>query len=180
MLDLVLTCGVDISDLVVSPYTSALSDHSLLTFQVVVSCPCDDHQAAFSCRRITPATTSAMADKLPLSLAPLCNCRGSVECLADEHSNVWSAAINPVEKNSSLVQRRNSHPEGPWGCRIFKCKRHSTILVVFRLAWHNSLLTYKNALTRNAYFSSIINLNRNNPKFFSTQCRVWLKNRLRV
>ena len=100
MLDLVLTCGVDISDLVVSPYTSALSDHSLLTFQVVVSCPCDDHQAAFSCRRITPATTSAMADKLPLSLAPLCNCRGSVECLADELSNVWSAAIDPVEKTA--------------------------------------------------------------------------------
>ena len=112
-LDLVLTCGVDISDLVVSPYTSALSDHSLLTFQVVVSCPCDDHQADFSCRRITPATTSAMADKLPLSLAPLCNCRGCVECLADELSNVLSAAIDPVEKTSSPVQRRNSHPEGP-------------------------------------------------------------------
>ncbi|CAL8387295.1 unnamed protein product [Boreogadus saida] len=34
-LDLVLTRGVDIADLVVSSYTSALSDHFLLTFQVV-------------------------------------------------------------------------------------------------------------------------------------------------
>ena len=39
--------------------------------------------------------------------------------------------------------------------------------LVFHLAWHNSLLTYKGELTTisNAYFSSIINLNRNNPKF---------------
>ena len=63
-LDLVLTRGVDISQLVVSPYTSALSDHILLTFQVVVSCACDDQQATFSCRRITPETITAMADKL--------------------------------------------------------------------------------------------------------------------
>ena len=76
---------VDISDLVVSP-TSALSDHSLLTFQVVVSCPCDDHQATFSCRCITPATTTAMAGKLPLSLAPLCNYRSSIDVL-------WSALL---------------------------------------------------------------------------------------
>ena len=112
-LDLVLTRGVDISQLVVSPYTSALSDHFLLTFQVVVSCPCDDQQATFSCRRITPATITAMADKLPRSLAPLCNYRGSVEFLTDDLNNALSAAIDSVaplvikkrsrKKNSSLV-----------------------------------------------------------------------------
>ncbi|KAK0131483.1 hypothetical protein N1851_033806 [Merluccius polli] len=66
-----MTPGVDISDLVVSAYTSALSDHFLLTFQVLVFCPRNDCQATYSCHRITPATTAAMADKLPLSLAPL-------------------------------------------------------------------------------------------------------------
>ena len=50
---------------------------------------------------------------------------------------------------------------------LLERKWRSTKLEVFHLAWHNSLLTYKGALTiaRNAYFSSIINLNRNNPKF---------------
>ena len=62
-LDLVLTHGVEMTDLCVSPSTSALSDHCLLTFQVVISCPRDDRQATYSCRRITPATTIAMADK---------------------------------------------------------------------------------------------------------------------
>ena len=52
-------------------------------------------------------------------------------------------------------------------CRILERKWRSAKLEVFHLAWHNSLLTYKGVLTtaRNAYFSSIINLNRNNPKF---------------
>ena len=97
-LDLVLTLVVDISDLVFSPYISASSDHFLLTFQAVVSCPCDDHQATFSCRRITPATKKAMADKLPrsLTLAPLCNYRGSVEYLTDDLNNALSAAIDYV------------------------------------------------------------------------------------
>ena len=104
-LDLVLTRGVDISDLVVSSYTSALSDHFLLTFQVVVSCPCDDAQTAFSCRRITPATTTAMADKLPPSLAPLCNYWGSVDCLTDELNNALSAAIDYV---APLVIKKRS------------------------------------------------------------------------
>jgi len=80
-LDLVLTRGFEIIDSCVSPYTSALSDHCLLTFQVVVSCPRDDRQATYSCRRITPDTTTAMADKLPLLRAPLADLRGLVDSL---------------------------------------------------------------------------------------------------
>ena len=70
--------------------------------------PCDNQQANFSCRRITPATIKAMADKLPGSLAPLCNYSGSVECLTDDLNIALSAAIDSVaplviEKTSSLV-----------------------------------------------------------------------------
>ena len=88
-LDLVLTCVVEISDLVVSSYTSSLSDHFLLTFQVVVSCPYDDRQATYSCRRITPATTAAMEDKLPL-----CHYRGSMDRLMDDFNTALSSAID--------------------------------------------------------------------------------------
>uniref|UniRef100_A0A8C5CCP5 Reverse transcriptase domain-containing protein n=2 Tax=Gadus morhua TaxID=8049 RepID=A0A8C5CCP5_GADMO len=174
-LDLVLTRGVDISQLVVSSYTSALSDHFLLTFQVVVSCPCDDQQATFSCRRITPATITAMEDKLSGSLAPLCNYSGSVECLTDDLNIALSVAIDSVAPY--VTKKRTLKKPAPWfdaetrilkrNCRILERKWRSTKLEVFHLAWHNSLITYKGALTiaRNAYFSSIINLNRNNPKF---------------
>ena len=91
MLDLVLTRGVDNSDLVVSPYASALSDNFLLTFQVVVSCPYDDCQATYSCHRITPATTAAMADNLPLS-----HYEGSVDRLTDDFNIVLSSASDPA------------------------------------------------------------------------------------
>ena len=51
--------------------------------------------------------------------------------------------------------------------------------LVFPLAWHNSLLTYKGAQTtaRNAYFSSIINSNRNNPKLLFDTVRSLTQNR---
>ena len=173
--ELVLTRVVDISDLMVSPYTSALSDHFLLTFQVVVSCPCEDQQATFSCRRITPTTITVMADKLPHSLAPLCNYRGSVEFLTDDLNNALSAAIDSVVP--LMIKKQSLKKPAPWfnaetgtlkrSCRILERKWHSTKLEIFHPAWHNRLLTYKGALTtaRNAYFSSIINRNRNKPKF---------------
>ena len=112
-LDLVLTRGEDISDLIVSPYTSALSDHFLLTYHMVLSFPCTDHQATYSICHITPATTTAMADKLPHPLAPLCNYRGSVDWPPGDFNRDLSAAIDSVaplvikkrsrKKNSSLV-----------------------------------------------------------------------------
>lgn len=60
-----------LSDLVVSPYTAELFNHFLLTFQVAACCPRDDRQATYSCCCSTPATTAAMADKLPPILATL-------------------------------------------------------------------------------------------------------------
>ena len=162
----------DIIELCVSPYTSALSDHGLLTFQVVISCPRDDRQASYSCRRITPATTIAMADKLPLLLAPLADLRGSVVSLADGFNAALSAAIDSIAP--LVVKKRKEKRPAPWfnddtrilkkDCRKLERKWRSSKLEVFYLAWHDSLLRYKIALTnaRNAHFSSVINLNKNN------------------
>ena len=51
-----------------------------------------------------------------------------------------------------------------------------TKLEVHKLAWH-SLLSYKTALTasRNIYFSSVINLNKNNPKFLFDTVKTYKK-----
>ena len=129
----------------------------------------------FGCRRITPATITAMADKLPCSLAPLCNYSGSLKCLTDYLNNALSSAIDSVAP--LVIKKRSLKKTAPWfneethtlkqSCGILERKWRSTKLEVFHLAWHNSLLPYKGALTtvRNAYFSSIINLNRNNLKF---------------
>ena len=127
-----------------------------------------------------------MADKLSGSLAPLCNYSGSVECLTEDLNIALSAAIDSVAP--IVTKKQTLKKPAPWfnaetrtlkrSCRILERKWRSTKLEVFHLAWHNSLLTYKGALTtaRNAYFSSIINLNRNNPKFlFDTVRRLTQK-----
>jgi len=44
--------------------------------------------------RITPDTTTAMADKLPLLLAPFADFRGSVDSLTNEFNTALSAAID--------------------------------------------------------------------------------------
>ena len=138
-LDLVLTRGVEIH---VSPYTSALSDHCLLTFQVVVSNPRADRQATYSCRHTTPATTTAMADKLPLLLAPLADFRGSVDSLIDWFNTALSAAIDSAAP--LVVKKGRGKRPAPWfnedtrtfkqDCRKLERKWRSSKLEVFYLA----------------------------------------------
>ncbi|CAL8239313.1 unnamed protein product [Gadus morhua 'NCC'] len=86
---------------------------------VVVSCPCNDKQATFSYRRITPATITALADKLPGSLAPLCNYSGSVECLTDDLNIALSAAIDSVAP--LVTKKRTLKKPAPW----FNAETHS-------------------------------------------------------
>ena len=58
-----------------------------------------------------------------------------------------------------------------WGCRNLQRKWRSTKIEDSFFAWHDSV-----ASARNAYFSRIINLNRNNPKFlFDTVKRLTQK-----
>src|SRR4029434_1756334 len=56
-----------------------------------------------------------------------------------------------------------------------KQKWYSTKLEVFHLAWKDSLLSYKRVLSeaKSAYYSSLIDNNKNNPKFlFNTISRL--------
>ncbi|KAK0131362.1 hypothetical protein N1851_033943 [Merluccius polli] len=153
-----------------APYPQRWKHAGSCSDPVVVSCPYDARQATYSCHRITPATTAAMADKLPLSLAPLSHYRGSVDRLMDDFNIALSSAIDSA---APLIKKRTTKRLAPWftedtrtlkqSCRKLEHKWCSTKLEVHQLAWHDSLLSYKTALTasRNAYFSSVINLNKN-------------------
>ena len=68
-----------------------LSDHLLLTLQVVVSCPFDDHQAS----GVFVSTLQLLqpADRLLPSVAPLFNFTGGVDHYTDDFNKALPAAI---------------------------------------------------------------------------------------
>ncbi|XP_078139509.1 uncharacterized protein LOC144539314 [Centroberyx gerrardi] len=148
-LDLVLARGINVSDLEVLPYPPALSDHYLIKFQI-----------ALPCRHSNPFTdnfNSILTDSLD-SVAPL------------------------------LIKTRRLKKPSPWftdetraqkqACRKLERKWRLSKLEVFRLAWSDSLLTYKRTLSaaRASYYSDLINTNKNNPKFlFDTVAKLTRK-----
>jgi hypothetical protein len=89
-----------------------------------------------------------MADKLPGSLAPLCNYSGSVECLTDDLNIALSAAIDSVAP--LVIKKRSLKKPAPWfnaetltlkrSCRILERKWHSTKLEIFHLEWQSAHL----------------------------------------
>ena len=113
-LDLVLTRGVDTSHLVAVylklkytyRYTSVLSDRFLLALHVVVSCPCDDHQASPTA---VVVSTLQLRDKLPSSLAPLSNFRGCVDRFTDDFNTALPAAIHSLLLFNSKLQKDLRH-----------------------------------------------------------------------
>ena len=66
-----------------------------------------------------------MVDKLPLSLAPLCNYWGSAECLTDDLNNALSAAIDSV---ALLVIKNLSMKKTPPWFKTHTLKRERRIL----------------------------------------------------
>ncbi|CAL8376853.1 unnamed protein product [Boreogadus saida] len=107
-LDLFLTRDVDISDLVVSSYTSALSDHFLLTFQIT-ECPVFD-----ALRRPSSVATSSTASTSAASTS------GSDPHPSTALSESLTAAVPPlcvpIFMRSSFIYTQRT--------RVLHCRRH--------------------------------------------------------
>ena len=103
MLEFVLTHGVDLSDLFVSPQLHQTTFCSLSGQQYPTPVTTGSLLTAVH----NPSTTTAMADKFPHSLALLCNYRGSVDCATDDfqqcliYSHRLSVAQVVVKKHST-------------------------------------------------------------------------------
>lgn len=174
-LDLVLTRGIPVSALMVSSYVSALSDHYLIKFEIELICPRRNCNDTYSSRRITASTVSLLSEQLPSFLAPLSGHVGSLDNLTNELNSTLTNALDSI---APLVTKRHSTRKlAHWftndtralklACRKLERRWRLTKLEVFRLAWNDSLLNYKRALSsaKTAYYSKLINANKNNPKF---------------
>uniref|UniRef100_A0A669FAZ4 Reverse transcriptase domain-containing protein n=1 Tax=Oreochromis niloticus TaxID=8128 RepID=A0A669FAZ4_ORENI len=194
-LDLVLTYGIETEHLTVFPENPLLSDHFLITFTFTII----DYTAVESRLYQSRCLSESAVTKFKNIIHPLLS--SSMPCTNIEQSSYLNATPTEVDYlvnnfTSSLrttldtvapVKTKVSNPKSltPWYnsqtrslkqiTRKLERKWRVTNLEDHHLAWRNSLLLYKKALrkARTSYYSSLIEENKNNPRFlFSTVARL--------
>lgn len=192
-LDLVLSYGVEIENLIIFPQNSSLSDHYLITFELLLldftplgksyysRCLSDKAVAKF--KEVIPPVLSSLpclneTEDFYINLSP-----SQIDSLIDESGSLLRTTLDSV---APLKQKTIKHRKlAPWyNSQTRKLKQklrkletiwRSTKLEESRLVWQDCLKIYKKALrnARAAYYSSLIEENKNNPRFlFSTVARL--------
>lgn len=185
-LNLIISHGLDVSALKVASVSSAVSDHFLITFEVSLACPYFSDTTVFTSRHLNLAITTTLLDKLPSVLAPFATATKSVDSLTNESNSALVSLLDSVAPVSTRTRRPKKST--PWfteetrdlkqACKKMERAWRKSKLNVFYLAWHDSVLNYKRALNtaRTAYFSSLINKNKHNPRFlFNTVAKLTQK-----
>ena len=98
-LDLIISHGLDVSALNVTYVSSAVSYHSLITFEASLACPCISDTNVFTSRHISPAITVTLSDKVPGVLASLATVTKSVESLTNEVNSVIVLLLDSVARS---------------------------------------------------------------------------------
>ena len=182
-LDLVLVYGIEIEHLIVFPYNKALSDHYLITFEFTLV----DHpplkKNVFG-RSISDSAINKFKEKIPSAINPLylnniedfyTYSPSQIDCLVDSVSDSFLTTLDSIAplKKRVIKQQRLA----PWynaetrnlkrASRKLEKKWRSSKQEESCTAWQNSLKIYKKALcnARATYYSSLIEENKNNPKF---------------
>uniref|UniRef100_A0A8K9XEN3 Reverse transcriptase domain-containing protein n=1 Tax=Oncorhynchus mykiss TaxID=8022 RepID=A0A8K9XEN3_ONCMY len=187
-LDLVLSHGINVVDLNVFPHNPGLSDHHFITFAIATNNLLRPQPRIIKSRAINSQTTQRFLDVLPDSLCLPKDARGqkSVNHLTEELNLTLRNTLDAV---APLKTKNISHKKlAPWytentralkqASRKLERKWRHTKLEVFRLAWKDSTVQYRRALTaaRSSYFSNLIEENKNNPKFlFDTVAKLTKK-----
>uniref|UniRef100_A0A4W6F8H6 Reverse transcriptase domain-containing protein n=1 Tax=Lates calcarifer TaxID=8187 RepID=A0A4W6F8H6_LATCA len=176
-LDLILSRGIEVSNLTISPVTSVISDHFLIKFDATLVCPPKIVSNISSTRHIGPATLTVLSEQLPEVLAPFTTAIGSVDnCTRDLNTTLSSLLDSVAPLTTKIKQPKRSTP---WftddtralkqACRKLERKWRKSKSEALYLQWHQGVLEYKRALStaRAAYFSNLINSNKHNPRFLS-------------
>uniref|UniRef100_A0A8K9ULD5 Reverse transcriptase domain-containing protein n=1 Tax=Oncorhynchus mykiss TaxID=8022 RepID=A0A8K9ULD5_ONCMY len=187
-LDLVLSHGINVVDLNVFPHNPGLSDHHFITFAIATNNLLRPQPRIIKSRAINSQTTQRFLDVLPDSFCLPKDARGqkSVNHLTEELNLTLRNTLDAV---APLKTKNISHKKlAPWytentralkqASRKLERKWRHTKLEVFRLAWKDSTVQYRRALTaaRSSYFSNLIEENKNNPKFlFDTVAKLTKK-----
>ena len=192
-LDLVLTYGVDIEHLKVFPRNPRLSDHNLITFEFILP-ECTPLLKSFYTRCLTDSAVAKFKEAIPSAFdsIPRLNITedswsnfspSQIDHLVDSATGSLRMTLDSIAplKRKTVRKRRFAPWYNPQTRKLKQTSRkleriwRSTNLEESRLVWRDSLKTYKKALrnARAAYYSSVIEKNKNNPRFlFSTVARL--------
>ncbi|XP_054860077.1 uncharacterized protein LOC129347328 [Amphiprion ocellaris] len=193
-LDLVLTYGIEIKQLTVFPRNPLLFDHFMITFKVTtIGCIGVKNKHRYS-RCHSDNLVTKFKELIPslFSSAPL------TDIMEGKYYNFTPTEVDYIVNNAAASVRTtldsvapvkkkviSQRGPAPWynsqlqnlkqASRKLERKWYSTNLEEVYVAWKNSLVIYKKALhnARTTYYSSLIEENKNNPRFlFSTVARL--------
>ena len=92
------------SALNVASLSSAVSDHSLNTFEASLACPYVSDTNVFTSHHISPAIIGTLSDKLLEALVPLATVTKPVESITNEVNSVLISLLNSVAPVSTKAR----------------------------------------------------------------------------
>lgn len=192
-LDLVLAYGIETENLIVFPQNPLLSDHYLVTFDVLLTdyspvsknvlTRCLSDRAVAKFKEAIPAALNSLSHPFTTESSYANVSPSRLDQFVDSTAGLLKStldAIAPLKKK--IIKRQRL---APWYdsetrnlkqmSRKFERMWRSTKTQESRLLWQNSLNKYKKALrhARGVYYSSLIEEHTNNPRYlFSTVARL--------
>ncbi|XP_053535190.1 uncharacterized protein LOC108267429 isoform X1 [Ictalurus punctatus] len=184
-LDLILTYGLSIENIIIFPQSEVVSDHYLISFIIRI-----DHNISTSSRyRVKRTYTSATAASFINNLAETSIRFGSPSdhTELDQATESLKSTLHYTLDRVAPLKRKIIREKklAPWcndqtrtlkqTTRQLERKWRQTKLVIFQTAWKESLLKYRKSLgdARKIYFSTLIGDNKNNSRFlFNTVAKL--------
>ncbi len=184
-LDLIISHGIDLTDIDIIPQSDDVTDHFLVSCMLHIT---DINYMAPRYRPgriIIPATKDRFTNNLP-DLSQLLCVPINTDELDTITSNMVTIFSNTLETVAPIkLKEVREKRVAPWyssythslkkETRSFERKWRKTNLEVFRIAWKNSMPSYRQALktARTEYIRKLIDNHQNNPRFlFSTVARL--------
>ncbi len=184
-LDLIISHGIDLTDIDIIPQSDDVTDHFLVSCMLHITninCRAPHYHPG---RTIVPATKDRFTNNLPDLSQLLCVPINTNE-LDKMTSNMGTIFSNTLETVAPIkLKKVREKRAAPWynsythslkkKTRNLERKWRKTNLEVFRIAWKNSMSSYRPALkaARTEHIRKLIDNNQNNPRFlFSTVARL--------
>ncbi len=184
-LDLIISHGFDLTDIDIVPQSDDLTDHFLVLCMLYITDINDKAPRYRPGRTIVPATKDRFTNNLP-DLSQLHCVPITTDDLDTITSNMGTIFSNTLETVAPIkLKKVREKCAAPWYnsyTHSLKKETHNlerkwrkTILEVFRIAWKNSMSSYRQALkaARTEHIRKLIDNNQNDPLFlFSTVARL--------
>uniref|UniRef100_A0A8C6MJ04 Reverse transcriptase domain-containing protein n=1 Tax=Nothobranchius furzeri TaxID=105023 RepID=A0A8C6MJ04_NOTFU len=193
-LDLVLTCGIECEEITIFPHNPVLLDNFLINVEFFVT-EFSRHESKFhysrslsdnafaSFKSTVPSLLSSASQRNVAEGNIFISSPSQIDAFVHNVTSYLCVALDDVAPLKKKVIR--DRKSAPWfNCHLRALKQNSRKLErtgrsthheEAYLSWKNRLVLYKNKLrqTRTAYFSALIEENKNNPKFlFSTVAKL--------